>query len=421
VKKRKQKQPSDRDNLFSRRSFISQAGVSGLAIGAGFSLGKSVDATAETSRGHHGLAKGFDPKATHPLYPPRASPKPGEKIHEFDIELNISLHEIVPGVQMHAFTYNGSYPGPEIRVIEGDWVLANFTNRTSEFHTIHWHGIQLACEMDGVPLGTQWPVGKNQTFKYLFRAQPAGTHFYHCHNMTTLHVQAGMFGALIIEPQEDPIEKIFPYKREYTMILSEVDTNFIQRQMNEMMKEMDVMFAMNQSQKLMKEMNGRMMGWFKNKKAFVDAVKSGYVPPYTDARTEPVKPPNFNYFMINGKSYPMTDELMIRSGENIRVRFIGAGAMPHFMHLHGHDFWHVCQDGSPLATPVRMNTIPIYPGTTSDIVIQGTNPGMWHFHDHSDLSTTNNGVFPGGMMTMLMYEDADKFGVKVPDIVQVSS
>lgn len=95
--------------------------------------------------------------------------------------------------------------------------------------------------------------------------------------------------------------------------------------------------------------------------------------------------------------------------------------MPHFIHLHGHDFWHVCQDGSPLATPVRMNTIPIYPGTTSDIVIQGTNPGFWHFHDHSDLCTTNNGQHPGGMMTMLMYEDAREAGVKWEEVIAISS
>jgi FtsP/CotA-like multicopper oxidase with cupredoxin domain len=125
--------------------------------------------------------------------------------------------------------------------------------------------------------------------------------------------------------------------------------------------------------------------------------------------------------MINGKSFPMTEELFIRTGENIRVRLIGAGAIPHYMHLHGHDFWQVSQDGAPLASPIRLNTVPVFPGTTTDIIIQGTNPGMWHFHDHSDLATTNNGIFPGGMMTMLMYEDAAAHGVKVPEIVQVSS
>lgn len=418
----------------TRRDFMTLAGTSGVAVGASLVLGKPLQAFAQEQAipgpGHanhpsHGSSKGaqqgFDPKATTPLYPPRDLPKPGEKIHAFDFDLRIVEHEIVPGVKMHAFAYNGTYPGPEIRVPEGDWVLVNFTNRTSELHTIHWHGIQIRCEMDGVPNGTQWPVGLGQTFKYLFRAQPAGTHFYHCHNMTTLHVQAGMFGALIIEPKDDPVKKVFPYEREYTLLLSEVDTNYVRKQMNEMMTMTDQMTVMSQSDRLMREMNGRMMGWFKNKKAFLNAIKDGYVPPYLNSRTGYVEPANFNFFMINGKSFPMTDELMIRSGENIRVRLVGAGAMPHFMHLHGHDFWHVCQDGAPLASPIRMNTIPIFPGTTSDIIIQGTNPGYWHFHDHSDLSTTNNGQFPGGMMTMLMYEDADKYDVKVPDVIQVSS
>lgn len=417
---------NDEKDVISRRWFLAAAGggtaalSAGLMLGSSHAYGKSPKSITDPSYSPAWDSR-FYPLSTRPLYPPRQAPRIGEKVHEFDIDLSISVHEIVPGIQIHAFTYNKTYPGPEIRVPEGDWVLVNFTNRTSEFHTIHWHGIMLANEMDGVPNGTQWGVGPGQTFKYLFRAQPAGTHFYHCHNMTNLHVQAGMFGALIIEPKEDLVAKVFPYKREYTMLLSEVDTVLVQNEMEEMLKMMTQMEKMSKSPKMMKEMNGRMMGWFINKQTFVDAVKSGYIPPYATSKIGMNRSPNFNFFMINGKSYPMTDELMIRSGENIRVRFVGAGAMPHFMHLHGHDFWHVCQDGSPLSVPVRLNTIPIYPGTTSDILIQGTNLGMWHFHDHSDLATTNNGQFPGGMMTMLMYEDASEYGVNVPEIVQVSS
>ncbi len=418
---------NEKREVLNRRSFISAAGTGGIALGASLLL-KSTPANASSSSLNKGPTDNqnnrnnkFQPDSTKPLYSPRKGPQPGEKIREFDIQLGISIHEIVPGVKIHAFTYNGTYPGPEIRVTEGDWVMANFTNKTSEFHTIHWHGIMLENEMDGVPNGTQWGVGPNQSFKYLFRAQPAGTHFYHCHNMTNVHVQAGMFGALIVEPKVDPVKDVFKYTREYTLCLSEVDTFMVESQMEEMAKEMTSMQKMGESAHLMKEMNGRMMGMFKNKKTFVDAVKSGYIPPYAASRAGRNMSPNFNFFMINGKSYPMTDELMIRSGENIRVRLVGVGMMPHFMHLHGHDFWHVCQDGSPLASPVRMNTIPVFPGTTSDIIIQGFNPGYWHFHDHSDLATTNNGFFPGGMMTMLMYEDAEKFNVKVPEIVQVSS
>jgi len=217
------------------------------------------------------------------------------------------------------------------------------------------------------------------------------------------------------------VKRYFPYEREYTLLLSELDTNYVRDMMNAMVGMMGTMNAMNHSAAFMKEMNGRMMGWFKDKESFLKAVKDGYVPPYTTPMTGMNRPISPNFFMINGKSYPMTDPVMIRYGETIRVRLIGGGMMPHSMHLHGHDFWHVCQDGAPLASPVRLNTIPIYPGTTSDIIIQGTNPGNWHFHDHSDLATTNNGQHPGGMMTMLMYEDAEEHGYTFREVIAVSS
>jgi FtsP/CotA-like multicopper oxidase with cupredoxin domain len=410
----------------SRRRFVT--GLAGAA-GAGLLVGRTEGGTAFAAAGQAGALDrpatawpaDFDPNATRPVYAPREMPKAGEKIHEFDINVVIGKHEIVPKVETHMFKFNDQYPGPEIRVREGDWVQVNLTNKSPEFHTIHWHGILVPCEMDGVPLGTQWPVGPDQTFKYLWRAQPAGTHFYHCHVMTTLHQQAGLVGSLIIEAKDDIVKKHFPYEREYTLILSELDTNFVRDMMNQMIGMMGTMTAMNHSPALMKEMNGRMMGWFKDKESFLKAIKDGYVPPYTAPMTGMNRPITPNFFMINGKSYPMTDPLLIRTGENIRVRLIGGGMQTHFMHLHGHDFWHVCQDGTPLAVPVRLNTIPIFPGTTSDIVIQGTNPGNWHFHTHSDLATTNNGQHPGGMMTMLMYEDAKEHGFNFNEVIAISS
>ena len=391
------------------------SGLIGRALGQGSSPQGPMDKPATP------WTAGFDPKGTQPTSPPRDRPQPGEKIRVFDIEVTIGVHEILPGVQTHMFLFNDSYPGPEIRVKEGEWIQVNLKNKSPEFHTIHWHGIMLPMEMDGVPLGTQWPVGPNEEFRYLWRAQPAGTHFYHCHVMTTLHQQAGLVGSLIVESDRDIVRQTFPYAREYTMVLSELDTNFVRNMMAEMVEMGVQMERMNHSAAMMREMNGRMMGWFKNKEEFVKAVDKGYIPPYLAARTGTAMPITPNYFMINGKSYPMTDPLMIKRGENIRVRLIGGGVMPHYIHLHGHDFWHVCQDGAPLASPVRLNTIPIYPGTTSDIIIQGTNPGFWHFHDHSDLGTTNNGQHPGGMMTMLMYEDAREAGIKWEEVIAISS
>ncbi len=405
-----------------RRQFLSMAGLTGAGLIAG---GQAAEAQHENT---HPIQKPdswpsqFVLAETAPRYAPRDMPKPGDKIHEFDIEVTVEKIEILPLEEHHFYTFNKSLPGPLIRVKEGDWVKVNLINKTHDFHTIHWHGIYVPCEMDGVPLGTQYPVGFNQTFTYLWRAQPAGTHFYHCHNMTNMHIQAGLYGALIIDPEdEDPIQKAFPYEREYTLILSEVDTDFLREQINEMLEMGVRMDRMNASAKLMQKMDGRMMGWFANKEAFLKAVKDGWIPPYHRSRTGPTRRIEPNFFLINGRPYPMTEHMHIKRGENIRVRMINAGLMPHFMHLHGHDFWHVAHDGSPLASPVRANTIPVYPGSTTDIVVQGTNPGHWHFHDHSDLSIMNNGKSPGGMMTMLMYEDAEEAGFKFKEIIALDS
>jgi FtsP/CotA-like multicopper oxidase with cupredoxin domain len=75
------------------------------------------------------------------------------------------------------------------------------------------------------------------------------------------------------------------------------------------------------------------------------------------------------------------------------------------MHLHGHQFWVVAEDGNVLPYFKRANTIHVAPGKTFDIIVYGDNPGFWDLHDHNELHTMNNGIYPGGMITMLEYED----------------
>ena len=113
--------------------------------------------------------------------------------------------------------------------------------------------------------------------------------------------------------------------------------------------------------------------------------------------------------------------LYIKKGENIRVRLINAGSEDHFLHLHGHDFWLVCDDGIPVPYPWQMNTLRMSPGKTFDIIIEGKNRGIWTFHDHDTRRVTNNGLYPGGNLMALVYEDlpmeermvGDKKGMKM--------
>ena len=141
------------------------------------------------------------------------------------------------------------------------------------------------------------------------------------------------------------------------------------------------------------------------KEQMLEAMQGGYIPPYLTNRRAPDELPQPQWFTVNGKSYPDTPYLFIKEGENIRVRLINAGTENHHLHLHGHDFWMVADDGVPIQHPWQRNTVPLSPGKTYDIIIQGKNRGIWTFHDHDTRRVTNNGLYPGGNLLALVYED----------------
>ena len=288
---------------------------------------------------------------------------------EFELYIDIKIHEPAPGFQYHTLAFNDSIPGPEIRVQKGDKVRVKFINKTDINHTIHWHGIYVPWRMDGVPFVSQLPVMPNNEFVYEFEAKPVGTHFYHCHWGTVMHMQAGMFGSIIVEDPEDSIKERFPYEREYTLIYSSHDVNYIRNEMNKMLERM------KERSYLMK--NGRFDAerWavFNNSDQLKKSLENGWKPPYALSRKAPADLPKADWFTVNGKSYPETPYLFIKSGEKIRVRLINAGAETHHLHLHGHDFWMVADDGIALENPWQRNTVPLTPGKTFDIIIEGNN------------------------------------------------
>jgi FtsP/CotA-like multicopper oxidase with cupredoxin domain len=334
-------------------------------------------------------------------FPVPQVPRLDGDVKEFEIYVDIYQHEIVPGVKFHTLAFNDTVPGPEIRVNVGDKVRVKFKNKTDLNHTIHWHGMHVPWRMDGVPYVTQMPVMPEQEFVYEFEARPYGTHFYHCHWGTPLHIQSGMYGSLIVEDPDDPIKKRFPYEREYVLIYSAHDLNYVRDEMNAMLE------GMKERTYLMKEgrFDARRFNVFDSVGELEAAIATGYQPPYVLNLRAPAELPEPEWFTINGKSYPYTPKLYIKEGENIRARLINAGNTEHYLHLHGHDFWLVCDDGLPVPQPWQMNTVRLSPGKTADVIIQGTNRGLWTFHDHDVRRVTNNGLYPGGTLMLLVYED----------------
>lgn len=100
------------------------------------------------------------------------------------------------------WSYNGSVPGPEIRVQQGDRVRVVVENKLKEETTVHWHGLRVPNPMDGVPHLTQKPIGPGKTFVYEFNVPDAGTYWYHPHQRGFEQVGRGLYGPLIIEERK---------------------------------------------------------------------------------------------------------------------------------------------------------------------------------------------------------------------------
>jgi FtsP/CotA-like multicopper oxidase with cupredoxin domain len=121
---------------------------------------------------------------------------PDPKVVEIDLEARVASLEIVPGVRTNAWTYNGGLPGPLIHVRRGDRLIVHFSNRLPQPTTVHWHGVQVPIEMDGVPGVSQPPVQPGGSFTYDFVVPDAGLFWYHPHVMSAAQVGFGLYGAL---------------------------------------------------------------------------------------------------------------------------------------------------------------------------------------------------------------------------------
>ena len=395
--------------MSTRRNFLKAAAgtVAGSALAGAAAKAAATDLpdhAYEHGKGSMMYMEGHSMIGAH-TEPPGAPADDEVNYREFDLSFEMIEHEILPGVTFPCFAFNGQVPGPTFRVQENDWIKVNVRNHTEEMHTIHWHGVDLIYTMDGVPMTSQDPIHPKETFVYRFQARPQGTRFYHCHWSTPLHAMSALHGAFIIDSPNDPIRKAFPYTREYVLALEAFDINFTRKHMNELLKGMKRVNKLMENQQLTPLSHG----FFRRYEDFLKAMKDGWRPPYTrgNAEVTEIKP---TFFAINGKSFPATvgelGHIKIRRGEYIRIRLISGSWLDHHMHLHGHQFWLVAEDGNPLPPPYkRLNTVPVTPGKTIDIIVYGNNPGFWDFHDHKELYTRNNGVYPGGMMTMLEYED----------------
>ncbi len=223
------------------------------------------------------------------------------ELKEFHLVAKETEVELQPGLKVKAWTYNGTMPGPEIRVNEGDHVRVTLTNELPTATTIHFHGVDLPNDMDGPAGLSQAPVEPGDSFVYDFIATPGGTRWYHTHTDVASQILLGLYGAFIVEPKHE--EKV---DRDYTYILTEWDAELTP----------DVALGNEPRGKRDQELRGGEYG--------------------TD------------YFLMNGKMNDAIPPIVVTEGDKVRIRLINAGNVPHPFHIHGHSFKIVATDGNPV-------------------------------------------------------------------------
>lgn len=147
-------------------------------------------------------------------YPIEASPN--GTVHEIDLVAAPATVALFDGRPFEVWAYNGTVPGPTLRVRLGDTLRVRFTNRLPQPTTVHWHGVRAPNAMDGVPGVTQPPVEPGGTFLYEFTPKDAGTFWFHPHLRSSEQVERGLFGALVVEDVSPP-----PYSRDELWVIDD--------------------------------------------------------------------------------------------------------------------------------------------------------------------------------------------------------
>ena len=149
----------------------------------------------------------------------RLEPRIEKGVKVFELTTSKIQWEVEPGRTVEAWAYNGQVPGPQIRVREGDRVRIILENGLDESTSIHFHGLEIPNDQDGVPFITQPPVKPGDRYTYEFTAPNPGSHMYHSHHDSTRQVGLGLLGAFIIEPKEPrAIERV---DHDYVLILND--------------------------------------------------------------------------------------------------------------------------------------------------------------------------------------------------------
>ena len=290
-------------------------------------------------------------------------------------------HFATGGRSGHAYAVNGTVPGPLLRLREGQDLTINVTNHLDEDSSIHWHGLLLPFQFDGVP-GVSFPgIRPGETFTYRFPIRQNGTYWWHSHS--GLQEQAGHYGPLVIDPAMPDTR----YDRDYVVLLSEftpVHPHEIARKLvvgeHYFNRQMQTVGDGSMSGAERREW-GRMR---MNPRDIADVTGATYT------------------YLINGHGPADDLEFAFRPGERIRLRIINGSAMTFFnVRIPGVAMTVIAADGQEVE-PVTVDEFQIGTAETYDVIVtprEGSHALVAEAMDRSGMGVASLTSHPGHKAT----------------------
>jgi len=320
----------------TRRSFVKGLAATGLLGGLGM---WRAPVWAVTSPGQPNVLTGTD----------------------FDLYIG-ELPVNITGAARTAMAINGSLPGPILRWREGDTVTLRVRNRLKQDTSIHWHGIILPANMDGVPGLSFHGIAPDGMYEYKFKVHQNGTYWYHSHS--GFQEQVGVYGALVIDAK-DP--EPFTYDRDYVVMLSDWTDEDPARVMSKLKKQSDYYnFHKRTVGDFVDDVSEK--GW----SAAVADRKMWAVMKMSPTDLADVSGHTYTYLM-NGQAPNGNWTGIFKPGEKIRLRFINGSAMTYFdVRIPGLKMTVVAADGQ-YVKPVSIDEFRIAVAETYDVIVEPEN------------------------------------------------
>jgi manganese oxidase len=314
----------------TRRKFFQDAAIFGAGL-FGLSSRLRAEQTLGASRARSHSRSAIPPNPPAAASPPMVTPDIPDLLHEMDGAVKVFRltaepvqRKIAPFKTIDVWGYNGSCPGPTIQIQQGDRVRVIFENKLPESTSIHWHGLEVPIEQDGVPYISQKPVAPGEKFVYEFTVHQEGTFFYHAHG--AMQEIAGQMGFFIAHPKTPHTPRV---DHDFGIILQE---------------------------------------W-------------AVLPANTVPNTASME---FNWLTFNGVSGPAVTPMIARLGSRVRLRIANLGMDHHPIHLHGNQFVLTGTEGgrAPESTWYPMNTVLVGVAQARVVEFDAKYPGAWMLHCH---------------------------------------